>query len=222
MVVIHQLITFFMKNIILITIFIVNISIVNAQDSTLFQTSKISTELNKKQITHSIDSWQIASIKGTNNTTLTIDAIKYKNLNNNIILEGVRLSFNTKNNIFYIYVDQDDYSEIMVVINQMQTEYKSRKKEHKYGNMSYKTLTNIEFGFNYTIKNSNGYISIKLPHNKNDIIYISKDIDSFLNNFLSYINIASKKLYMPENIRKSIKVKNKKNINTNIINIDDI
>jgi hypothetical protein len=205
-----------MKTFILI-LFSVNILVTNAQIDTS-NTSKIQKELNKIQVIHSVKSWQIASIKSKNNINITIDAIEYKNLNDDNSLKGIKLFLSFKNQQYTTYIDKDDYSEIMVVLNQLITEYNNKITTKEYGDMSYRTATGIEIGFNYSKNNNNSYIS--LPANNKNILCLFPVKDNFLENLLEYINIASNNLYLPKNIKKRENVKKRKSNTNNSLNIN--
>ena len=187
-----------------------------------YTVSKISTELNKKQITHSINSWQIASIEGDNKVELLIEAIKYSALNSTVNLKGLKISLlseNDANKTAIIYIDDNNYSEIMVVVNQMLTDFKKKRTNGTHGSMVYTTLNGIKFGYNYTENTEVSYLS--LENNQSETSCEFKEIDTFLNNFLNFINIASKDLYLPENAEKIKKVKKSNNELKDVI-IDDI
>lgn len=212
-----------MKNIILFIIAISIIIPIKAQNkSGITAISKISAELNKKQITHSIDSWQIESIKGDNKVEFLIEAVTYSALNSTNSLNGIRitlLQYIDKANKYTIYIDDIHYSEIMVVINQMLTDYKKKVLNNRHGSMAYTTLNGIKFGFNYTEQKDEAYLSIL--HNQSEITCEFSSIDTFLNQFLNNINIASKHLYLPENAEKIKNVK-KSNQEVKDVIINDI
>lgn len=212
-----------MKNITLLILAFSIILITKAQNkSGSYTISKISTELNKKQITHSMESWQIIATEGDNKTELIIEAVRYSALNNTNSLKGIKITLVPNSDAIkksVCYIDENYYSEIMVVINQMLTEYKNKVLNKTHGSMVYTTLNGIKFGFNYSESIEVSYLSIL--HNESEISCEFSSIDNFLNNFLNYINIASKDLYLPENVEKSKKVK-KSNQEAKDIIIDDI
>jgi len=193
-------------------------------------TSKILEELNKTQTIHIINSWQLESNKSDNKMDCTLEAIKYKALNKHIELKGIKVTFNTNAGIaeesaaksskqFIGYIDQDEYSETMVVLNQMLQEFQKRTASEKRGEMSYITKGGIKFGFIYTEENEIGYLSIL--YSNAEFCCEFSDIDKFLLNFRKQIDIAQKDLYLPQNAEKLKKAK-KSNIKAKDVLIDDI
>ena len=213
-----------MKYYLLFIIYICIVGSVQSQGNNM-SISKISTELNKREIIHSFISWQLASIHGNNRTELLVEAVEYRALNNNIVLKGIRITLlpdNTTtllNSKLVTYIDDNNYAEIMVVINQMLIDYKKLEANNMHGGMSYASLYGVKFGFNYTSKIERGYISIVDSNMETSFEY--SNIESFLNNMLLYFNTASKELYLPENIEKIKKVKKSKQKIKDVV-IDDI
>jgi len=192
--------------------------------------SKISKELNKKQITHLINSWNIVSLKGDNNILLNIDAVKYSPLKINSFIEGIRVTLMVEGNMaekeiaksskfFVAYVDKEEYTDIKVVLSQMLSLFKTNKLKAQYCSMQYITKNNIKFGFDYTTNFSNGFISIL--YSSKEISFEMSNIEKFLDKMYSSFDIVSKKLYLPENITKTKKVK-KSDSKIEDVNIDDL
>jgi len=192
--------------------------------------SKISTELNKKQVTHSLEVWQLESEKGDNSIKLILEAVKYSALNSSDELKGIRVILHPTGSTienetskslkeFIAFIDQSEYSDVMVVIKQMITNFAKKEESDKRGSTSYTTQTGIKFGFDYTKNKEAAFIS--LVYSQAEISCEFSDIDEFLNNFRGFINIAAKDLYLPENAEKLKKAK-KSNQEAKDIIIDDI
>ncbi len=207
--------------------------LISAQAQVNFGTppaSKISTELNNKKVTHSIDIWELDSKKGNNKMEIVIEAAKYSALNSTDILKGVKITIIPDNSIseneiaksskrFEAYIDEDEYSDILVVLNQMINNYKNKEKNKTKGNMVYTTAGGIRIGFNYTENKKVGYLSIM--YSESEISCEFSDIKDFLSELRNNIDMASKDLYLPENTNKLKKVKKSDQKAKDVI-IDDI
>jgi hypothetical protein len=192
--------------------------------------SKLSTELNKPQISHSFDIWQLNDSKGDNKMSLVIEAVKYSAVNNPETLKGIKIQLLPENSItentiaasqkqFEAFIDESEYSELMVVLKQMILEFKKKEKAQLYNGMTYSTKSGVKLGFIYTEKEKMAYIS--LQYSQAEIRCEFSHIEKFLTDFRSYIDIAAKDLYLPENTEKLKKAKKSSQEAKDVI-IDDI
>lgn len=192
--------------------------------------SKISMELNKQQVSHSFDIWQLNDSKGENKMSLVVEAVKYSAVNNPETLKGVKIQLLPENTItentiatsqkqFDAFIDDTEYSELMVVLKQMIIEFKKKEKAKQRNGMNYCTKSGVKLGFINTEKKEAAYISLQYSHA--EIRCEFSNIEKFLTEFREYIDIAAKELYLPENAEKLKKAK-KSSQETKDVIIDDI
>lgn len=193
-------------------------------------TSKISTALNRAQVTHKLNIWQLDEVKSDNKFVVYFDAIEYTSLNSQEVLKGIKITLKADNGdvdnnvaksakLFEAYIDQQDYADVLVVVNQLLTDLSKREKTESKGACSYITKGNVKLGFNYTQVNELAYISFL--YSQAEIMAEFSNIEKFFTQFRSYIEIASKELYLPQNSEKLKNVK-KSNQEAKDVIIDDI
>ncbi|MDA3894104.1 MAG: hypothetical protein PF517_20790 [Salinivirgaceae bacterium] len=192
--------------------------------------SKILTELDKKQTTHSVESWELESTKGINKVNLVIEAVKYTSQDGSNEQKGIKMILipeyiNTDNELalsskeLVSYIDNSEYPEIIVVLNTMLNDYRKKEDNNSHGSMTYITEGNIKIGFVQTEQKEIAYLSIL--YSKAEVICEFSDIDDFLSELKNYIDVASKELYLPENVEKLRKAK-KSNHEAKDVIINDI
>jgi hypothetical protein len=192
--------------------------------------SKIADALNKKQVNHTLNTWQLEELKSDNKFTVSIDAVEYSTLNSTEKLKGLKLSFKSENvenesnaaktlRSFEAYIDFQDYAEILVVINQLKSELAKREKANQKGSNTYITKGGIKFGYDYTASKEAAFIS--LLYSNAEVMVEFSNIDKFLGQFKGFVEIASKDLYLPQNSDKLKKAK-KSNLEAKDVIIDDI
>ena len=204
-------------------------SVAQNQNGTVFE-SKIATELKKIQTIHTLESWQLTALKGINKMELLLEAVDYRAENSTTNLKGIKvklipesltsISDVTKSMLLFEgFIDNSEYAEVMVVLNKMSADFKKRNPVKKRGSMDYTTKGGIKFGFIYTESKEVGLISIL--YSDVEISVEFSTIEKFLNDLRTYIDIASKDLYLPENAEK---LKNAKKSNQEVkdVIIDDI
>ncbi|HAM99617.1 MAG TPA: hypothetical protein DCQ26_13495 [Marinilabiliales bacterium] len=192
--------------------------------------SKLSEALAQKQVTHSLNVWELEALKSDNKFVVFCEAVQYSSSNKPDVLKGIRLTFlsengNSDNNlaktakVLEVFIDQSEYSELMVALNQMLAEFKKIEKTSQKCEMSYLTSGGIKFGFVQTPKKVAA--TIGLQYSEAEVVAEFAGIEKFLTEMKEYIDIATKDLYLPENIEKLKKVK-KTNQEAKDVIIDDI
>ncbi len=180
--------------------------------------SKISEALKNKKTVHLLKSWQLYQTKSVQKSMVSIDAIVYTNMNSNEQLKGLKITIKSKhkngfgnpatNGIYEWYIDQQDYAELLVVINQFIASYKKSKWTRQYTTASYTTKNELQFGYQYTEDIKIGFLSFAIDTKRTRVEF--PNIEKFLTQFKYCLEIASKELYLPQNIEKIKKVKKSK------------
>jgi len=192
--------------------------------------SKIATELNKNQTLHTLDSWLLDEVKGVNKMQLVLEAVKYNNSKSTVVLKGLKLELipeavvgesatKLSSKQLVAFIDDTEYSEVMVIINQMITDFTKAELSKKQGIMTYTTKSGVKFGFIFKDKKEVGFISIL--SSDAEIACEFANIEKFLTEFRNYIDICAKDLYLPENAEKLKKAK-KSNQEAKDVNVEDI
>lgn len=219
-----------MKKIFLFTIAII-------AGTTLFAQSKfgmppatnLSTELAKPLVMHTEKSWKLNKVNGTNKVDLIVEAVEYTSKGTPLI-KGIKVTLLPESSTagdaialsskeFVSYIEKAEYSEVIVVLNQMLAEFKKMDDDDIKATVSYITKGGVEFGFVNTDQKEVGFLSIVLDNAIVSCEYY--DIDDFLTDLRDNIDIASKDLYLPENAEKLKKAK-KGNQEVKDVIIDDI
>lgn len=179
---------------------------------------------------HSFNIWQLKKVRGEDKAMLTLNAIEYSALNIPGQTFAVQFDLNLESgsvndptNHFtkrhYMYIDESEYTEVMVALKDIIKDYKARKKETKYGAIQYVTLDGIKLGFEYSIEKNVAYIE----YNLNGKIFRGEFQypDKIFELIHEQLNISGQKLYLPENEEKMKNAKKSKQDSKDVI-IDDI
>lgn len=183
-----------------------------------------------KKTLHSFNIWQLDKIRGEDKAFLTLNAIEYSELNVPEKTFAVQFDLNleagTVNdpaNHFvkrhFMYIDKGEYAEVMVATKEIIKDYKARKETLKYGAIQYVTLDGIKLGFEYTVAKDIAYVE----YNLNGGIFRGEFQypDKIFQLIHDQLDIANRKLYLPENEEKLKKAKKSKQEAKDVI-IDDI
>lgn len=192
--------------------------------------SKLSEALAQKQIVHSLNVWELEELKSENKFILFLEAVQYSSPNIPEQLKGIRLTFISEtvvsenslaknSKVLEAFIDASEYSELMVALNQMLIEFKKGEKSAQKGEMYYTTLSGIRFGFLKTVKKNAAILSLQFSDA--EVVAEFSGTEKFLTEMKQFIDIASKDLYLPENIEKMKNVK-KSNQEAKDVIIDDI
>lgn len=191
--------------------------------------SKISEAIIKKQTTHVLDIWEINKVDAENNLELYIDAVKYSAVNSSESLKAVKFTLISESNSddnaaktaseFEAYLDETEYPEVLVVVNQIIADIKSKETRNLMGSIIYTTKGGIKFG--HIISSSKEIAFISLLYSNAEIRAEFSNAEKFYEDLKKHLEIASKDLYIPENLEKLKKVK-KSNQEAKDVIIDDI
>ncbi len=194
------------------------------------QSSKIRESLNMPHVLHSMNSWYLYQIRGSNKTELTLEAVEYSELNSQNKITGIQLELFLEpgyisesapiiNKHYFAYIDESEYPELTLALNKILSNYKARKKEEKHGSLVYTTIDGITFGYRYNRENNIAYVSF--PSKNGEVKFEFPDPVKIFQVLHNKLDIATKKLYLPENIEKIKKAKKTKQEKKDVI-IDDI
>lgn len=194
--------------------------------------AKIREILEEAETIHILDLWQLEKFKGTEKEEFIMNVFEYKKPETGTMLSGIFLDLlikteikvdnsSTKNsNNYYAYIDETEFPKLMLTINRLYKEVKYRLKIKKYSSLSYKTKDNIRIGFTFTEQKKVAFFIFE--NEKTSVKCELPDPDKLFETFYKKMDIANKKLYLPENLRKMKEVKKNKSKNTKDANIDDI
>ncbi|MBI9065689.1 MAG: hypothetical protein JEZ09_00275 [Salinivirgaceae bacterium] len=192
--------------------------------------SKISKALNQSQITHTLNIWEIDEQKAEDKIELIVEAVQYKAANSTDILKGVKISLFSENtsgeektaktsNEFEGYIDESEYSEVLVVVSQILADIKRKTDKNSKGSMVFITKGGIKLGYIFNTKKEIAFLS--LLYQNAEIRSEYSNAKKFFEEFKGYIEIASKDLYLPEN-KDKLKNAKKSNQEAKDVIIDDI
>lgn len=192
-------------------------------------TSQISKALVNAQVIHQIDLWDIADESAENKMDVFFEAVQYSAKNNSEIKKGFKITFIStsgdedgaakSSSEFEAYIDESEYPGVIVAINQIINDINKRDANDKKGSMTYITNSGIKIG--YLIGSNKEIAFISMLYSNAEIKAEFSSPDNFFEEFKEYIEIASKDLYLPENLEKLKKVKKSTQEAKDVI-IDDI
>jgi hypothetical protein len=205
----------------------------NAQQSFIARPAptSISKALDQIHVLHSINSWQIKQIDTENNYKIVIEAIEYLAVNPSTNLKGLKivlLNKKTEEGDFFsramtqisTYIEDNEYAEILIALDNMIKGYQDKKAKKEYGEMSYLTKGGVRIGYSLNPIKPIAYLAIKTG--EIEISAESNSPEGFLKDIKDQFDIANKELYLPENL---LKLKNAKKSNTKDakdVNIEDL
>lgn len=193
--------------------------------------SEIRKELKQNEVMHVLNLWQLQELKGTQKERFTINAFEYKKSNDNKSLSGIQMNLFVETEIklenvlkkeqkdYYSYIDETEFPKIMIAVNQMLKEVKSRLKAKKYGILQYKTIDNMTYGFIFTKHKKVAFLEFNNDADK--CKFELPNPEKFFDIFYKNLDMANKKLYIPANLKK-IKNAKKSNSKARDVNVDDI
>lgn len=192
-------------------------------------TSKISDALQKRQVTHQVNLWNIAQLHADNKFNVYIEAAEYKATNSSDILQGIKFTLFSESsdimgvaltsNTFESYLDESGYAEFLVAVNQILNQIKTKMNSNSLGSSSFISKSGIKIGFLIGADKEIAYLSIL--YDSYEIRSEFSNPNKFFENLKEYMNIVAKELYLPKNIEKLKKVK-KSNQEAKDVIINDI
>jgi len=193
--------------------------------------SKIRAALNKVKTLHSYDIYHLSEVKGEEKSELNLFAIEYSEYNVPNKLTSIQFELNLETNIpgetttkassnYYGYIDEDEYPEVTLAITNLMEDLNDRDEKNTYGSITYITKDRICFG--YILTHEKEFAFVELVENN---IKIRADFSNPLKFFQALseqLDIATKKLYLPENAEKLKNAKKSKQGDAKDVIIDDI
>lgn len=191
---------------------------------------KLHKAFDAPHIMHTTNTWQLNQDKGENKAELTMDAVEYTAIGTSTHLSGIilQLKFETpinadgsakSNQYYYAYIDEDEFPEFILVLNNFKDDIINRKKDKRYGSLTYITNDGIKIDYQY----KPDYEKVFVTFLKSSTVVNAEfnNNEKFFSTWKDQIDIASKKLYLPENAEKLKKAK-KGDSDAKDVKIDDI
>lgn len=203
------------KFVITLICLVVSSFILNAQGTS----SKISQTLQKSKTLHTSDLWHVIETKGEDKSVLNLFAAEYSEFNIPSKLIGLQFelyiettlpaeSSSKLSNKFYSYIDENEYPEAILALNNLISDLNNRVKDEKDGEAFYITQDGIKIGYRLSPESEIAYIELNSLSSPKRAEF-SNPL-KFLQEINNVMDIVSKKLYLPENAEKLKNAKKQK------------